>query len=244
MRLAVASALVLALAAGADALDPGEFVAGMRERYAGVASYVARFVRQEQVDGILRPREEALLKFQRPGRLYLRWVDGPPRGREILFVPGRDGDQVLIHEPRGLGRLFTVTLPPDAPRVLEQSRHPITDIGIGRLVELLADNLARAAAQRDLRLSDLGVAEEGGRVRRRTELRFAGGQSAGYYASRVVVAVDERFGLPTGVIAFDADDRLVALYDYRDVRLNVELDSRAFDPTNPEYGFPRWRVPL
>src|SRR5712692_5185394 len=71
----VAVGLVTAAAAGEVPASP---LFGMGPAYASVQSYTARFVRQEVVNGSLRPREEALLKFQRPGLIYLRWVAGPP----------------------------------------------------------------------------------------------------------------------------------------------------------------------
>ena len=242
--LTVLGAMALATATAGGATLPDDVLRAMADRYGAVQTYTARFVRQEVVDGVLHSREEAVLKFQRPGRLYLRWIDGPPRGREILFVPGRDGDRVLVHEPRGMAGFFTALMAPDSERVLRESRHPVTDVGIGRLVALIDDNVERARRHRDVRVADLGTFADGGRARRRLELHFAQGASRPYYADRVVVAIDVELGLPTGITAFNADQRLLALYDYRDVRLNVPLDAHDFDPANPEYGFPRWRLTL
>ena len=137
--------LVLALRSPAAAgEDPAPLLFGLETAYARVQSYTARFVRQEVVGGALRPREEALLKFQRPGLMYLRWIAGPPEGREILFVPGRNDNRMLVREPGLLSSLVTVAMAPDSPRVLRESRHPVTDVGIGRLIELIA-----ATNQRD-----------------------------------------------------------------------------------------------
>src|SRR2546426_12637444 len=79
--------------------EPARLLLGMEAAYARVQGYTARFVRQEVVDGELRPREEALLKFRRPGLIYLRWVAGPPVGRQILFVPGKNHDRMLSASP-------------------------------------------------------------------------------------------------------------------------------------------------
>jgi len=43
-------------------------------------------------------------------------------------------------------------------------------------------------------------------------------------------------------VMHDWDDRTVADYAYREVRLNPPLTRTDFDPANPEYGFPHWRV--
>ena len=105
--------------------DLASLLFGMEAAYARVQSYTARFVRQEVVNGSLRPREEALLKFQ---------------GREILFVPGGNDNRMLVREPGFFTGLATIVMAPDSPRVLRESRHPVTDIGIGQLIGLILDN--------------------------------------------------------------------------------------------------------
>ncbi|MEK7445654.1 MAG: DUF1571 domain-containing protein [candidate division NC10 bacterium] len=41
---------------------------------------------------------------------------------------------------------------------------------------------------------------------------------------------------------FDDGGRRVAEYAYRELRLNPPLSPLDFDPANPAYGFPRWRL--
>jgi hypothetical protein len=243
LGLAVLLALVPAPAAAATADGPG-LVTGMEAAWARVSAYTARFLRQEVVGGVLRPAEEARLKYQRPGRIYLRWLAGPPAGRQILFVPGRDGDRALVHEPGLPARLFTVLLAPDSPRVLRESRHPITDIGLGRLVELIAGDVRRAQGRGDLSASDEGVRREAAGTVRRVVLVLAGGVGAGYHAARVVVDVAVDHGLPVEVALHDAGGERLAWYAYRDLVLDAALTEEDFDPDNPAYGFPRWRVAL
>lgn len=121
---AVVVAMMLGVAAPSAAADLPALLLAMETAYAGVTDYTARFSRQEWVGGALRPREEAFLKFQRPGRVYLRWTAGLPKGREILYVPGRDADRILVHQPGALSGFFTLVMAPDHPRVLKESRAP------------------------------------------------------------------------------------------------------------------------
>lgn len=237
--------LVLGLAAPAWAAEgdgPARMLVGMEAAYTRVESYTARFSRQEVVGSVLRPREEALVKFQRPERMYLRWVAGPPRGRELLFVRGRDGDRALVHEPGLLSGLFTFVLAPDSPRVLSQSRHPITDIGLGRLIDLILGTSRRAQERGGLTVSDAGLIAEDGRQARRIELRVPRGAGPGDDVRRAVIAIDVSSGLPVAAVLSDEAGRAVAEYAYRDLRLNPSLDALDFDPANPAYGFTRWRL--
>ena len=240
-RVVVASALVLAPTLPAAGDDLASTLSGMETAYARVEGYTARFVRQEVVGGVLRPREEALLKWERPGRMYLRWISGPPAGREILFVPGRNDDRMLVSEPGLLTRFATIVMAPDSPRVLEESRHPVTDIGMGRLIDLILDNARRAAAARELTVRDHGTAPGPDGLERRLEAILPREREKGYYCYRLVLALAADTGLPVRAIVHDWDDRVVADYAYRELRLNPALTPADFDAANPAYGFPRWR---
>jgi hypothetical protein len=238
-------AAVLVVAGVAVAVPPSDasqelsvLLATMEAAYAGVTDYTARFIRREVVAGHQRSAEEALLKFQRPGRIYLRWTAGAPRGREIIFVPGRDGDRALVHEPGLISGRFTVLMAPDHRRILAESSHPITDVGLGRLIELIASNVRRGMARGDVQLIDHG---DGGH-RRRIELSFPRDPSLGYYCRRFLATL--RNGLPITATVYDVDDRLVAEYAYHDLRLNPGLTETDFDPANPAYNFPGLRLSL
>lgn len=240
---AVAAGLVLTLVSPAVAgEDLPPLLSGMEAAYARVQGYTARFVRQEVVQGILRPREEALLKFQRPGLVYLRWIAGPPEGREILFVPGRDDNHMLLREPGFLSRLATIAIAPDSPRVLRESRHPVTDVGLGRLIEQIVGNARHAAAAGELTLRDHGTAPwSEGPVRRLEAVLPRDGQGR-YYCYRFELAVATGSGLPVRATIYDWGERMVADYEYLELTLNPVFTARDFDAANPEYGFPRWRV--
>lgn len=239
----MAISLVLGLASPVAAgEDLARLLFEMEAAYARVEGYTARFVRQEVVDGVLRPREEALLKFQRPGLMYLKWIAGPPEGREILFVPGRNDNRMLVREPGFFTRFATIVMAPDSPRVLEESRHPVTDIGIGRLIELILDNARRAAAAGELTVHDQGTAMGPDGPERRIEAVLPHERGKGYYCHRLVLALAADSRLPVRAIIYDWDDGVVADYAYRELRLNPPLTPVDFDAANPLYGFPRWRV--
>jgi hypothetical protein len=246
IAIAVALAVSLALASPARAVAAADAAAvaileAMEPAYGRVSAYTARFIRQELVGDRLRPREEALLKFQRPQRFYLRWIAGPPAGREMLYPADAEG-RVLVHEPRLLTRLFSAVLEPDSAHVLKESRHPVTDIGIGHLVTLLLDNARRALREGHVDIVDRGISTEGGRPERRLELVFRRAPEARYYAHRALVGIDVDTHLPVAATIFDGQGRMIEDYAYRDVRLNPPLSALDFDAANPEYRFPQWRV--
>jgi hypothetical protein len=244
-RSFVALALAGCLAFPVEASeDPVKLLAGMEAAYAMVRDYTARFERQERVGGALRPREEIFLKFKRPGRIYLKWLSGPSRGREAILAEGDRGRKAVIHEPGVLSGFFTLLLDPDHPRVMRESRHPITDVGIGRLIELIGDNARRALARGELALVSRGEGEEDGRRVKRVEAILPRDASKGYYCYRLLLFVDAERALPVRAMIYDWDDRLIGDYSYRELSLNPGLSAEEFDPGNPTYGFPRWKFTL
>jgi hypothetical protein len=123
-----------------------------------------------------------------------------------------------------------------------ESRHAVTDIGLGRLIELILGNAERAQRRGELTVVDRGLHEAAERREWRLDLVLPRDPRSGYYCYRAVVSIAVDAGLPVGATIFDWDDALVARYVYRDVRLNPELKPIDFDPANPDYGFPRWRL--
>lgn len=213
------------------------FLDRAERRYDEVQDYTAVLLRRERIGELLRPQETILLKFQRPFKVYMRWLEGPGRGREGLYVRGAHGDKFLVHEPRGIRRLFTAALSPSDQRVLAESRHPITDVGIGRLLEIVAENARRAARNGVLRLVDLGPGEVAGRRVQQVEGILPRKPEAGYYCYRVFLAFDQEHSLPIRVVVYDWDDQLVEEYIYTELHLNPGLTARDFDPDNSDYGF-------
>jgi hypothetical protein len=212
------------------------------KQYAQVHDYTAVMISRERVKDVLQPQERILLKFQRMFKVYMRWMEGPSQGREGLYVSGAHDDKFLVYEPNGLQRLFTAALEPTDRRVMDKSRHPVTDIGIGRLLEIVGDNARRAARNGVLRVLDRGTGEVAGRRVRQVEGILPQDARAGYYAYRVQLFFDEEFRLPIRVVVYDWSDQLVEDYTYADLRLNPGLSTLDFDPSNKEYGFSTWRI--
>ncbi|MFB3819898.1 MAG: DUF1571 domain-containing protein [Candidatus Methylomirabilales bacterium] len=213
-------------------------------RYEAVRDYTSVMVSVERLGDVLQPEKRVLLKFQRPFKVYMRWLEGPGAGREGLYVAGAHDGKFIVAEAEGIARFVTAALAPDDPRVLEKSRHPVTDVGIGRLLEIVGENARRGAREHVLRVVDRGVAEIDGRPVHQLEGILPRDPAAGYYGYRVILAFDREYGLPTRVVVYDAADRLVEDYTYLQLRLNAGLTDRDFDRNNPEYAFARWRLRL
>jgi hypothetical protein len=212
------------------------------KRYAQIHDYTTMMVSRERVKGVLLAEERVLLKFQRTFKVYMRWMEGPSKGREGLYVAGANDGKFLVYEPSGLQRLFTAALEPTDARVMDKSRHPVTDVGIGRLLEIVGENARRAARNGVLRVVDRGVGDVAGRRVRQVESILPRNAEAGYYGYRVQLFFDLDHRVPIRVVVYDWSDQLVEDYTYADLRLNPGLSALDFDPSNKEYGFSFWRI--
>lgn len=216
----------------------------MEASYANVRDYTALFRRQERIDGDWRPEEVSFLKFQRPFKVYVRWLSGPPEGREAIYVQGANQNKVVIHEAQGFSSFFSFLLDPGSRRILKDSRYPFTEIGIGRLIERVGRDARRAWARGELRLVDRGRSKIGGREVRQVEGILPLDQKAGYSSYRMILTIDEENGLPIHASLYGWDNALTGEYGYSELRLNPGLGEADFEPSNPAYNFSRWRISL
>jgi hypothetical protein len=210
--------------------------------YGAVRDYTAVMRSVERVQEVLEPEKQILLKFQRPFKVYMRWMEGPGKGREGLYVAGAHDGKFIVAEPEGFAKFFTARLEPSDRRVLERSRHPVTDVGIGRLLEIVGENARRAVRARALQLTDRGVVELAGRPARQVDAVLPRDAAAGYYGYRITLCFDLERHLPVRVVVYDWQERLVEDYTYTQLVLNPGLTPRDFDTGNPQYGFSRWRL--
>jgi outer membrane lipoprotein-sorting protein len=232
------------VAAAASEADFLRLLARAESAYAEVRDYTATMISVERVKDALEPENRALLKFHRPFKVYMRWLEGPAKGREGLYMAGEHDGKFIVAQPNGVAKLFVARIDPSDPRVLERSRHPVTDVGIGRLLEIVGDNTHRALREKVLRLRDHGLAEVAGRRVRQVEAVLPTDPGAGYYGYRITLSFDEEHHVPIRVVVYDWKDRLVEDYTYSRLMLNPGLTAADFDVANPDYGFSRWRLRL
>lgn len=203
---------------------------------AGVDSYTAVFHKQEQVNGKLLAAERVAFKFKKPFQVYMKWVAQPHKGRETLYVEGANENRIKAHEG-GLLSVVTVNLDPKGAKAMKGNRHPITDSGLGKLVDTLATNVRLGRARGELEVRVLGEETVYGRKTVRWEGVFPKAKSEVYYCHRAVVDLDAELKVPIRVQIFDAADQLIELYGYEKLQLNAGLTEADFDATNPAYGF-------
>jgi outer membrane lipoprotein-sorting protein len=199
-------------------------------------SYTALFHKQERVKGYLKTKETVYLGFKKPFKIYMKWVEGPGKGREIIYVDGWNNDRILIREPGAMG-VVNMNLRPQGPLAMSGSRYPITEAGLHRLVTLLGTHLRRGLRLGDLEYQDNGEVLMYGRMTREIEVVFSKDKQKEYYCFRNILHLDREWKIPIRVQVYDWDNRMVEDYGYEQLRFDAALTDADFDPLNPKRKF-------
>jgi len=102
-----------------------------RHRIGAVPDYTATFVKQERVDGALQDLQTIQLKLRhKPFSVYMKWLEGGDEGRQVLFVEGENDDKLQVRLGGIKSRLPVIFLEPTSARAMQESRHPITELGL------------------------------------------------------------------------------------------------------------------
>jgi hypothetical protein len=221
----------------ASALDqPLRILAEARESYRGVRDYTCLFIKKERLRGQLQPDHLIAMRVRtQPFSIYLRWHGPKPlTGQEACYVAGRNNGMMRVHSAGLLGAVGFVSMDPRDPRALENSRHSITDAGIGNLLERFTKGWEQ---ERQLNRTQVRVAEYEYNKRRCVRVETVHPDNGGgrILYSRSVIYFDKEHRLPIRVENYDwprpggdPNGDLVESYSYVDLRLNVGLGEEAF----------------
>jgi hypothetical protein len=216
---------------------PLELIRDAQNRFRGVRDYTCYMVAQERIRGELQPEHLTEMKMRvQPFSVYFRWL--APRkyvGQQVCYVHGRNGNKMRVHSKGLLGAIGFVNVDPNDPRVKENSRHTITEAGLGNMIRRLA-----VAWENERRLNEtqVRIAEYEYNKRRCTRVEAvhpssANGQFQNY---RTVVYFDKELHLPIRIEMYDWPRRggnpggdLNESYSYLNPRFNVGLTDAHFN---------------
>jgi Protein of unknown function (DUF1571) len=219
-------------------VDPADqMITDAKASFARVKDYMGTLVKEEKVGGQLQPEQYIAFRIrQQPFSAYLKWT-GPKQfeGQEAMYVAGKNGGKMKA-KATGLAAVAGyVSLDPTDPRALRQSRHAITETGIGHLIETIARGYqaerALPPAQVQTRYGEYAF-QQRPCTRMETVHLVNTGQFYGY---RTVVYFDKGLHLPVRFEAYDwpaaggnPQGELLECYSYIDLKFNVGLTDAAF----------------
>jgi hypothetical protein len=216
---------------------PLQLIAEAQQSYQGIADYACLFIKRERIRGQLQPENYIQMRVRTaPFSVYLYWQR--PRalaGQEACYVAGRNNGMLRAHSTGFLGVAGFVSLDPNDPRCLENSRHAITEAGIGNLIDRFGKGWE---GERRLNRTQVGLAEYKYDERRcvRVETIHPDNGGGQFHFYRSLVYFDKQTHLPIRVENYDWPRRggdpngdLVESYSYTGLRLNVRLPDSVFN---------------
>ena len=223
--------LIMALSTKAKAeeqIDPERWIREAETAHGQVGDYRAIFHKQERVEGKLTEEETVLFKFERPFKVYMKWVKSPYKGRELLYVEGWNNNRMMVRDS-GITGMITVNLDPKGSLAMKGNRRPITDSGL--------DHLRRGIKDKELEFKKVGEEAVYRRRTQRVEILSPRNEAKDYYCYRATLNLDLEKKVPIKVQIYNWENNLVEDYAYEDLRFNVGLSDADFSPKNPEYRF-------
>jgi len=223
-------------------------------RMQSIKDYSALLTKRERVGGRLLDYQFLYARIRHePFSVYLRFL-GPSdlRGREVIYVAGRNNGNLLAHEPAGkkgvlgiVGNLIgTTPLAPTSALAMLGNRYPITEIGMLNLTRRLVEVGEQDMRHQEADAKYYGNAKVNDRAceawvfthpARREYFRF----------HRAEVFIDKELDLPIRYASYDwpakAGDSPVLLeeYTYSKIKLNNGFTDLDFDIKNAQYDFPK-----
>jgi hypothetical protein len=212
-------------------------LADARAAYAQVRDYTCVIERQERVGGTLRPTQTGELRVRtRPLSINVKvTAPKPVAGQETSYISGRNLGRVRF-KPAGVDgiKYGFQTLPKDDPKVLADTRHPVTEVGLLAVIDRV-ERILKTEKMLNHPAQVLTAAYTfAGRPVTKFEV-FADRPHANRYAARVAVYFDAETKLPVRFEAYDAPKpgattgEVVEVVSFAGIRTNVGLGEAAFE---------------
>lgn len=213
-----------------------EAIARMRRGVRETKSSRCTFLQQEYVGKMLAPSTIELLS-RADGAVYMRWTEGPVKGREVLYRSDRrDGDLLVKH-----GFLPAITVDPTGMLARQGNRHTVLEAGLVKVAERIledADRLVKLPRE-TARYAFLGEKTVHGQRVACWRTEVDRDRYPALYAHHTEICADTTTGLPVTIRAWSKEDgalRLVEDYAFTKCRLNT-LTDLDFDEENEAYSF-------
>ena len=215
----------------------GQLIAEAQASFARVRDYTGTLVRQERIGDKLQPEQFIDIQVRKqPYSVYLKWTS--PKhlvGQEAIYVAGKNNNEIRAKGTGILAVAGYVSLRTNDPRVMRNSRHGITQTGIGNLLDVLSRSyeVGRRLPPNQVTATFAQYAFERRPCTRMEVTHHV--FNAELYCHRCVVYFDNETKLPIRAEVYDWPTRngnpkgdLLECYSYINLKFNVGLTDTAF----------------
>jgi hypothetical protein len=218
-----------------------------RATVAAVRDYEATFTKQELVGRTLYSGRMFLKLRNDPFSVYLRFID-QNNGREVLYAGPRYQYKLWAHEAPGTlsGMIGSISLEPNSARAMAEGRHPITEIGMVKMMDgLIGQWEAESKWQdpQDPKVFYYPNAKLAGEIECKAAITRHENSQHSYRFYETRIFFDKQSNFPIRLEQYGTPDQahpqgyLVEQYIYTNIRTNVGLSDNDFDTRNRNYHF-------
>lgn len=227
-------------------VKPLKIVRQSRKTLDGVKDYTATFSKKERLGrgGRQLLSQTMRMKFrEEPFSVYFFFQNKDAAGREVIYVDGRNNNQLVVHEGSGIASLVgTLTFAPTASEVMKENRYPITKVGLKNMADKIitqweGESKVGESTVKYYNSAKLGnvdcMAIECSHPTPRRQFTYHMTRVYIDKKSKLLVRV-EQYGWPSRA---GQQPPIVEEFTYSDIRTNVGLRDADFDRRNPQYNF-------
>ncbi|MEZ6039022.1 MAG: DUF1571 domain-containing protein [Planctomycetaceae bacterium] len=220
---------------------PVELAKECLSRAKAMSAYEATFTKREIVGKSLIAQQMRMKVRHEPFSVYM-YFENPSEGREVIYVEGRNNNNLLVHETGLAGLIGTLELSPTGSQVMAENRYPITKAGIANMVEAVVNQWEEEKKYGETEVKyfkDAKVAEftcrviEGSHPQPRRQFPFHVTRLWIDEESGLAVRV-QQLGFPTSP---GSKPPIIEDYIFSRIKPDVRLTDRDFDTRNPSYRF-------
>ena len=206
-----------------------------------MSGYECKFSKKEVVGSELISQAMKMKVRHEPFSVYMFFME-PSKGREVIFVEGKNDNKLQVHETGLASLIGTLSLAPEDSRVMAENRYPITRAGLKKMLESVVLQWEEETKYAE------------------TEVKYFEDAKVGDYKCRVIESshpqprkqfkfhmtrlwIDEKSGLAVRVQQFgfprkkDAKAPMLEDYAFTEIKPEVRLSDRDFDVNNPSYNY-------
>lgn len=206
-----------------------------------MSGYECTFSKKEVVGSELISQSMKMKVRHEPFSVYMYFLE-PSKGREVIFVEGKNDNKLQVHETGLAALIGTLSLAPEDSRVMAENRYPITRAGLKKMLESVVQQWEEETKYGE------------------TEVKYFQDAKVGDYKCRVIESshpqprkqfrfhmtrlwIDEKSGLAVRVQQFgfpkkkDAKPPMLEDYAFTSIKPEVRLSDRDFDVNNPSYNY-------
>ena len=206
-----------------------------------IQGYECTFSKKEVVGNELVSQTMKMKVRHEPFSVYMFFLE-PAKGREVIFVTGRNDNKLQVHETGLASLIGTLSLAPEDSRVMAENRYPITRAGLANMAQTVITQW-----QAECQFGE-------------TDVKYFEDAKVGDYKCRVIESshpqprkqfpyhmtrlwIEEKSGMAVRVQQFgfpkkkDTKPPVVEDYAFTAIKPEVRLTDRDFDTSNPGYNY-------